>query len=214
MLPKAVSVMEKFVFGELFVAYGGVRALACWLRCLPSGQLPNAHLRSILLEMMTRLPITKEALQNCKEPALGEVVAKLMKHPQETVPNRKLAASLVQKWVKQVLVTGTAEASLDPDAGEENQEALHPAKPVETLESFLAAEEESFKRMHPSIPVREGRAYTIHPPCLAVPQKRDRYAENSNRYKLNEVLKVFNRPNKKAYRPYEVSIAGRQLNQL
>merc|ERR1719199_1802626 len=153
---------------------------------------------------MLRLPISKEALQNCKEPRLGEIVAALQKNPMETVANRKVAAMLVQKWIKQVLVV--APDVFDAGATE-GPKAMLPPKPVETLESFLAAEEESFKRMHPTIPIREGKDYQIHPPANAVALKRDKYQQDSNRYKLNEVLKDFNRPNKKTWRPYEVSIA-------
>jgi len=210
MLGKAVNVMQKYVFGELFITYGGCRALALWLRPLPNGELPNAHLRTTLLNCMLRLPISKEALQNCKEPPLGQLVSNLMKNPMETVGNRKVAGMLVQKWVKQVLVQPVD--VFDPQASE--TKALLPRKPAETMESFLEAEEESFKRIHPTIPVREGKDYQIHPPCNATALKRDKYQQDSNRYKLNEVLKDFNRPNKKSWKPYEVSIAGRQLNQL
>jgi len=215
LLGKAVSVMQKFVFGELFVTYGGCRALALWLRSLPDGSLPNAHLRTTLLNAMLRLPISKEALQNCKEPALGEIVQKLMKNPNETVDNRKTAGSLVQKWLKQVLVK-SASASLESEDAGEGPQALHARKPAETLESFLALEEDSFKRIHPTIPVREGKEYVVHPEpaANALPQKRDKFELDSNRYKLNEVLKVFNRPNKKGWKPYEVSIGGKGLNQL
>jgi len=213
LLNKAEAIMIKFVFAELFVAYGGCRALAMWLSSLPDGQLPNAHLRTTLLTVMLRLPISKEALANCKEPALGEVVAKLMNNPIETVANRKNAALLVQKWVKQVLVNPASAEAGDEGEGGEGVPML-PRKPAETMESFLQLEETSFLRLHPSIPVREGKVYHIHPPTTAVPQKRERYVQDCNRYKLNEVLKVFNRPNKKQWKPYEVSIAGRQLNQL
>jgi len=213
MLGKAVSVMQKFVFGDLFVTYGGCRALALWLRKLPNGQLPNAHLRTTILNVMLRLPISKEALQNCKDPPLGEIVANLMRNPSETVGNRTNAAQLVQKWVKQVLVT-TVEPTADSIDADEGPQPAHQRKPEETYESFLEAEQESFKRMHPSIPIREGKEYHVHPMITAEPMKKFKYSDDSNRHKLNEVLKIFDRPNKKAWKPFEVSIAGRQLNQL
>merc|ERR1719359_2700339 len=96
MLPRCVAIMEKFLFAEKFVANGGCRALALWLRPLPNGELPNAHLRTTLLNCMLRLPISKEALQNCKDPPLGQIVARLKQNPNETVANRKAAGILVQ----------------------------------------------------------------------------------------------------------------------
>merc|ERR1719262_1174775 len=131
MLPKAVSVMQKFVFGELFVTYGGCRSLALWLRTLPDGSLPNAHLRTTLLNSMLRLPISKEALQNCKEPPLGQIVAKLQRNPNETVANRKAAGMLVQKWVKQVLV---AKEDASQSEATEGPQPMLPRKPTETRE--------------------------------------------------------------------------------
>lgn len=212
MLGKAVSVMQKVVFGELFVTFGGCRALAFWLKPMPNGQLPNVHLRTTVLTCMLRLPISKDALQNCKDPALGEIVKNLMQNPRETVPNRKTAAMLVQKWIKQVLVNN--ESSGDAQQDEEENLPTLPPKPIETAESFQQLEEESFKRIHPTIPIREGKDYKLHPDITAMALRRDKYAQESNRYKVNEVLKVFNRPNKKSWKPYAVSIAGRQLNQL
>jgi transcription factor SPN1 len=212
MLARAVSIMQKVVFGELFVTFGGSRALALWLKPLPNGQLNNVHLRSTLLTCMLRLPISKDALQNCKDPALGEIVKNLMQNPRETVQNRKTAASLVQKWIKQVLVNKDAAETVQNE-DEDTGPSLEP-KPLETAESFHQLEEESFKRLHPTIPVREGKDYRIHPEVTAMARRAEKYSQDSNRYKLNEVLKIFNRPNKKAWKPYEVSIAGRQLNQL
>merc|ERR1712086_811055 len=211
MLPQAVGVMQKFVFGELFITFGGCRALALWLRPLPNGELANVEMRTTLLTCMMRLPISKEALQNCKDPPLGQIVANLKQHTMETIENRKIAAILVTKWVKQVLVQPPD--PMTEDLGDGPQKTI-PRKPAETAESFQAMEEESFTRIHPTIPIREGKDYQIHPPVTAQPLKRDRYVQDSNRYKLNEVLKDFNRPNKKAYRPYEVSIGGNGLNQL
>lgn len=215
MLGKCVNVMQKFSFAEHFVTWGGCRALALWLRPLPDGRLPSVHLRTALLNGMLRLPISKESLQNCKDPQLGQIVARLRANPEETVANKKTASTLIQRWLKQVLVVP---AGASVEAGHSvSTEPPKPSlerKPAETLESFLKLEEESFKRMHPTIPVREGKDYQIHPPATAQALKRDKYAQDSNRFKLNEVLKDFNRPNKKSYRPYEVSVSGRQLNQL
>merc|ERR1719188_1802970 len=99
-----------------------------WLRDLPNGDMPNAHLRTELLRSMQRLPITKEALAACsKDRSLGVIVAKMRINPRETVQNRKIAQSLVQTWLKQVLVKQRGSLDLDALAdggGEEVQGKL------------------------------------------------------------------------------------------
>ncbi|CAE8623011.1 unnamed protein product, partial [Polarella glacialis] len=213
MLPKAVEVMEKFHFADAFVTYGGCRALAMWLRDLPNGEMPNVHLRSALLRCMERLPITKDALQNC-DPPLGKVVVKLQQNPKETVGNRKLAAQLVQRWLRQVLTPKPEDRSLDSlIAGEEEERTGNITRPEEeTDESLKLLEEDSAKRMHPTIPIIKGHEYVVRPVPTDQPVPRHKDSLESNRGKLAEVLKAMSRPNKKAYRPYSVSIAGRTLN--
>jgi len=216
MLPKAVDAMRKWAFANYFVSQGGCLALAMWLRTLPNGMLPNVHLRTALLACMMRLPISKEALLDCKELSLGALVAGLRTNPSETVENRKTASLLVNKWVKQVLMQKHENFEIDAMADDENDAAKPklPRKPAETLDSFLAFEEEAFKRMHPRIPFPEGHEYGIQPVPIAQPMRRDKVNVESNRGKLNEVMKVLTRPNKKCWKPTFVSVAGRTVNAL
>jgi len=210
MLPKIISIMTKYSFAVHFVTFDGCKALAAWMKNLPDGSLPNVHLRTELLRAMVRLPITKEALANCsKENSLGAVIANLQHAPGETIQNRRIASTLVQSWVKQVL----AKHSDPMDRGE--TEMLVPKlsrPPPETEESLRLAEIESEKRMRPLVPVIEGKDYVIKPIPRHQPIKRDKTAADSNRGKIGEVLKILARPNKRAWKPYSVSVAGRTVN--
>mmetsp|Transcript_4871 Transcript_4871/g.13486 ORF Transcript_4871/g.13486 Transcript_4871/m.13486 type:complete len:402 (+) Transcript_4871:551-1756(+) len=215
MLPKVITIMNKYQFAVHFVTFDGCKALGAWLKNLPDGSLPNDHLRTELLQAMMRLPITKEALAACskqkKEHSLGKVVAGLQNHPAESIENRKLAGMLVQKWVKQVLgrrsdtMDGEEETTLKP-------KLVRPAP--ETAESLLASEKESEKRQHPALPVIEGKEYLIKPVPRHQPVKRDKVDQGTNRGKIGEVLKIMQRPNKRSWKPYEVSIAGRTVNAI
>lgn len=212
MLPKVITIMNKYQFAVHFITNEGCKALAAWLRPLPDGRLPNDHLRTELLRSMTRLPITKEALAACpRELSLGKIVAHLQHHPQETVDNRKLAGELVQKWVKQVLAK-------QPDLEDmEESEAVKPKliRPApETIESVQEMEKEAEKRIHPSIPIIEGKEYLIKPIPRHQPVRREKVATDTNRGKIGEVLKVLARPNKRSWKPYEVSVAGRNVNAI
>merc|ERR1712086_345403 len=214
LLPKAVMIMTKTAFADMFVTYEGCRALALWLKDLPSGALPTVQLRTDLLNCMLRLPITKEALANCKDPPLAQIVMKLSRHSLETVSNRTSASSLVEKWVKQVLSKKSLD-SFDLDAMDDANASHRPLldrKPVETAESLAILEKDSESRRHPNIPLVGEKEYVTHPVPIHQAVKRDKVSMDTNRGKLGEVLKVLQRPNKKAWRPYTVSIAGRTVN--
>lgn len=206
--------MEKYAFADIFIANDGCSALASWLRCLPTGQLPALELRSELLQIMTRLPISRESLlgQKPTDIKLGSVVAKLQYNPGETIANRKLAAMLVQKWLKQIL-------SAQPDDVDDMAESQQPRPlfqrpPVETAELVAIQEKASEQRMHPAIPVVGGKCFTIQPLPRFQPIRRDKVDRESNRGKVNMVLTDLQRPNKKSWRPYAVSVAGRQVNMV
>jgi len=208
MLSKVVEVMGKQAWADMFVAYDGCRALGMWLQNLPNGVMPNVQLRTELLRMMLRLPITKEALANCKDTPLGQVVAKLSRNELETVHNRTVASTLVRRWVKNVLVDPNAANDEDPP------EPMLPPKEPETMESLAKMEAEILKRVHPAIPVVGGRIYTVQPVSKDKPVAREKIPLDTNRGKLNEVIKLLSRPNKKPYKPYHISIAGRQMNMI
>merc|ERR1711953_1172206 len=96
--------------------------------------------------------------------------------------------------------------------GNANKQPMLPRKPPETKESLEILQKESESRMYPSIPTVGEREYIIQPIPTDQPVKRDKVSLDTNRGKLNEVLKMLQRPNKKAWRPYTVSIAGRTVN--
>jgi len=215
MLPKAVEVMKKYAFMEIFVTFQGCRALALWLKTLPSGELPSVHIRTALLECMMRLPITKEALQQSKDAPLGQVLAKLSQNPRETVGNRKAAAELVQKWLKQVLAKKpTASFDLDTFGEDEQPQGTLIRPPPETAETLRALEEESLTRNHPKVPIIAGKEYAVMPLPKHQPVRREKKDGESNRTKLAGVLQIMARPNKKSWKPYAPEVAGGKLNMM
>jgi hypothetical protein len=216
LVPKAVAIMQKYAFADLFVSSGGCEALARWLEPLPDGQLPNVHLRTEVTRCMMRLPINKEALASCKGVLLGRVVKNLANNPAETVENRKRCGALVQKWIKQVLLK--PEGNFDLDAlAESHASAAKPQferPPPETAESLAALEAASDLRMHPTIPVPDSRMFTVQPLPRAQPIRRERVDKETVRGKLHDALTLLCRPNKRAWKPYDVCIAGRTMNAI
>jgi len=136
-----------------------------------------------------------------------EVISELAKDPQQTVETRKVALGLSQRWASMGLDEEMGDAYGDP------QPSL-PRPPPETEESFELAEQESFKRMHPRIPQIVQQDLVIQPLSDVQPVKRVKLADGSKRAKLSETLKKMSAPNKRSYRPWTVSIAGRTVNAL
>jgi hypothetical protein len=72
--------------------------------------LPNLTLRSKLYQLMLTMPITPEHLKNSERggvgrsdwPGLGKVILLLMKHPQETVEQKRVLKSLLEEWSRQL----------------------------------------------------------------------------------------------------------------
>lgn len=121
--------------------------------------------------------------------------------------NRNLAQSLVQRWLRQVLAP--EQDSLEEFLADNSKQGTIPRPPLETEESLRQLEEESAKRLHPAIPVIQAKDYVIQPASTAMPTIRERLSLDSFKGKLNEVLKGMARPNKKAWKPHAVSVAGR-----
>merc|ERR1719510_727718 len=188
-----------------------------WLKPLRNGDLPAVHIRTKVLDCMSRLPITKESLGAAKDPPLGQIVARLSQHPKETVANRKIAAQLVQRWLKQVLVQQKP-TSFDLDTI--NEEDDQPKQgtlvrpPAETAEILQQMEEESASRAHPRIPIITGKDYTIMPVPRPQPVIREKRAQDTNRAKLASRLAILGRPNKKCWKPYAPECSGQKVNCL
>jgi len=145
MLPYAENIMCKSTFAHIFVGSGGCRALALWLRPLPTGEF---NLDDLAEEYEKNRPL----------PQLER-------------------------------------------------------KPIETFDSFLEAEEESFKRRHPLQPsFMAKREYIIQPTPTAQPQPRTKLPPDSNRSKIQGAINILARPNKAAWKPFHVSVEGRTVN--
>lgn len=108
----------------------------------------------------------------------------------------------------------TQKEDADDDAEQSKTQGTLPWKGPETAEDIAAIEAASELRRHPRIPALEGntREYAIQPVPVHQPVRREAKDLSSNRGKLGETLTVMARPNKRAWKPYAVSVAGRTIN--
>lgn len=105
LLPEVEDILARTFMHRQFLDAGLMGAIRDWLYPLPDGSLPNIRLRTSLLRILDTLPIDthhehrKEQLKRSK---LGEMVMFYYKLSDETVPNRKMAKALVEKWSKPI----------------------------------------------------------------------------------------------------------------
>ncbi|XP_040957935.1 protein IWS1 homolog 1 [Gossypium hirsutum] len=87
-----------------------------WLDPLPDGSLPNATLRSSILNILTQvMPVDislEDGREQLKKSGLGKVIMFLSKSDEETTANRKLAKHLVQNWCRTIFNKTTSYCNL------------------------------------------------------------------------------------------------------
>ncbi|ETI47791.1 hypothetical protein F441_08040 [Phytophthora nicotianae CJ01A1] len=95
----ALHILRKIQFQPMLLDFDLLTIVKKWIQPLDDGTLPNVGLRTKMLEMVSKMPVFKEHL---KRSGLGKVVMMLMKHPQETLENKELCRSLVERWSRAV----------------------------------------------------------------------------------------------------------------
>lgn len=82
---------------------GILTAIRNWLAPLPDMSLPNLDVRTSLLKLLLDMNIDlgiHERKEQLKNSELGKVVLYLSKCPDETGANKRLAAKLIENWVR------------------------------------------------------------------------------------------------------------------
>ncbi|KAL7693949.1 putative transcription factor IIS, TFIIS/LEDGF domain superfamily [Plasmopara halstedii] len=95
----ALHILRKVQFQPMLLDFDLLTIVKKWIQPFEDGTLPNVGLRTKILDMVSKMPVFKEHL---KRSGLGKVVMVLMKHPQETIENKELCRSLVERWSRAV----------------------------------------------------------------------------------------------------------------
>jgi len=100
MLNEVDTELRKKHVQHAFIENSGLASLAKWLKPLPDGSIPNVKVRQTLLEI---LELFKDIdVDYLKESGIGKSVMILSKHPMETVGNKKIAATLIERWSRPI----------------------------------------------------------------------------------------------------------------
>ncbi|RMX64570.1 hypothetical protein DD238_005539 [Peronospora effusa] len=98
-MENALHVLRKIQFQPMLLDFDLLTIVKKWIQPLEDSTLPNVGVRTKMLEMVSKMPVFKEHL---KRSGLGKVVMMLMKHPRETIENKELCRSLVERWSRAV----------------------------------------------------------------------------------------------------------------
>ncbi|KAB2063240.1 hypothetical protein ES319_A10G203100v1 [Gossypium barbadense] len=116
MLPLLTDFLSKKKLQQEFLDHGILTLLKSWLEPLPDGSLPNATLRSSILNILTQvMPVDislEDGREQLKKSGLGKVIMFLSKSGEETTGNRKLAKHLVQNWCRTIFNKTTSYSDL------------------------------------------------------------------------------------------------------
>ncbi|MFQ6646602.1 hypothetical protein Gotur_019837, partial [Gossypium turneri] len=116
MLPLLTDFLSKKKLQQEFLDHGILTLLKSWLDPLPDGSLPNATLRSSILNILTQvMPVDislEDGREQLKKSGLGKVIMFLSKSDEETTANRKLAKHLVQNWCRTIFNKTTCYCNL------------------------------------------------------------------------------------------------------
>ncbi|XVE80551.1 hypothetical protein DITRI_Ditri14bG0149200 [Diplodiscus trichospermus] len=134
-LPFLTEVLSKKSLQIEFLDRGVLTLLKNWLEPLPDGSLPNANIRSTILNILTdNFPIDlkqQDRREQFKKSGLGKVIIFLSKYDEETTSNKKLAKDLIERWSQVIFNNSTRFTDLrkteDPNVLPMKKSASKPA---------------------------------------------------------------------------------------
>ncbi|KAH8583892.1 IWS1 transcription factor [Cryptosporidium sp. chipmunk genotype I] len=85
-----------------FVSEGVLDVLSQWLSPFNDGTLPNLSIRNKILKLINSIPLGEEDITSTE---LGKTLCKLWKNPTETIENKQIIRTLIQRWVRLISKT-------------------------------------------------------------------------------------------------------------
>ncbi|KAJ1611329.1 iwsip-like protein [Cryptosporidium canis] len=80
-----------------FISEGVLDVLSQWISPFNDGTLPNLSIRTKILKLINNIPLGEEELTSTD---LGKVLCRLWKSSSETIENRQIIRTLIQRWVR------------------------------------------------------------------------------------------------------------------
>lgn len=91
-----------------FISEGVLDVLSQWISPFNDDTLPNLSIRTKILKLISSIPLGEEDITSTE---LGKTLCKLWKNSAETIENRQIIRTLIQRWVR--LISKPISSSLD-----------------------------------------------------------------------------------------------------
>ena len=222
MLADAENILSRKLLQEDLLDAGLLGTLKLWLEPYKAN-LPNVKVRTTILKLLADMDLglsDEDRKHSMKESGLGKNVNFYSKCPDETQANRRLAASLVQKWSRQIF-----QQYRDPHARELDEERSAPPPPrtkpaarkraadapdaLLTKKKVLKQGDPGF-RIRATVPQPLAMDFRYQPQSSAVAAPVDQDKKDKKK-KFDDKMRALKKNMKKFERPINPSVEGRGM---
>lgn len=179
--------------------------LGYWIRPRPDNSLPSLPVRTAIYEALLKLPCQPDHLKktglipgtDLVIKPIGQIIFELIKHKQETMENKKLLRTIVDKWSREIFSKGTEVSSQSMAAHHNDAEiqARLAAKYQASQQARLKEDEEAKYRkenyQRARAPLILGHMFTVQPEIDKKALKRAQKAKEGQ--KDDEAIEVAER---------------------
>jgi len=231
MLQEVKETLKNVDMHDHLLRHGLMKVLANWLALLPDHNLPNATIRTAVIDVISALPIETDLVdrkEQLKSSGLGQIIMFLSQLPEETQANRNKCQKLVEKWSRPVYELTSHYGDLrrreeeclgeekfhESDATTSKNKECATEDPDVVRNTTLGLKHGEFGfRHHAIVPEPEAMDYILRPKLLSDPNDIKARTQNADQQRVRKLVgKVVKRKdgvkNGKAHLP---SIEGRGM---
>ena len=231
MLQEVKETLKNVDMHDHLLRHGLMKVLANWLALLPDHNLPNATIRTAVIDVISALPIETDLVdrkEQLKSSGLGQIIMFLSQLPEETQANRSKCQKLVEKWSRPVYELTSHYGDLrrreeeclgeekfhESDATTSKNKECATEDPDVVRNTTLGLKHGEFGfRHHALVPEPEAMDYILRPKLLSDPNDIKARTQNADQQRVRKLVgKVVKRKdgvkNGKAHLP---SIEGRGM---
>lgn len=218
MLEDVIALLRKKQYHEVMIDMSMLTTLASWLRPMQDGTLVSVMIRKALLTQLLRFEIDETTLGPLRSSGIGKYVKLFSMHKKETLENRKMALSLVEKWSRPIFQTSdkvraeelpVAEKPLSYD---ELSNAPRRSEDPNSVGGALNKEGGSQTANHARVPRPMGMDFQMLPASSSEALPSSKYAKESTKAKLQD--RILHGKKKSVAQAVQLSVEGRTLDRL
>merc|ERR1712137_553575 len=163
LLPEVQRYMANIEFQPYFIRYNILEDLAHWIAPREDKSLPNIRFREVILSILNQVQMEYLTSDTLRESGIGKMVYLYSVHSKETPQNKKLASSILNKWMRPLY--GNTDDYEEPPERAPKVSRKRVKKPHRQLASFDNGDDDDDERSsyQHRIPQRQRFEFRINP---------------------------------------------------